>query len=208
MNVLTKLAVATVAAYTILHLTRRVVRQHRNFDWPHKRVIITGASRGLGLVLARHLADLGARLAICARTQSDLEAAVDELRQRGVEVVAAPCDVRDDKQVESFVAGVEDRFGGVDVLIKSAETTAEQILEACRDGRGEVFIHSPLNLSIALQNAFPEINQEILSLAASVLPEMGGIGHRAAKGHESETAWSPSVMTTSTQQAAAANNQR
>jgi len=70
-----------------------------------------------------------------------------------------------------------------------------------------VFIDSPLNLTISLQKMFPEVTQEILSLAASVLPAMGGIGRDAAKGYESESAWSPSVLTTLTQNAAHANNQ-
>ncbi len=75
----------------------------RKFDWRYKRVIVTGGSRGLGLVIARQLADQGARLTICSRDASDLEVAAEELRQRGGEVLAVPCDVREHVQVESLV---------------------------------------------------------------------------------------------------------
>lgn len=93
------------------------------------------------------------------------------------------------------------------VMSMSAEAAAEQIIEACQQGRGEVFIHGPFNVTIALQKMFPELTQEILALANSVLPQMGGIGRSAAKGYQSESAWSPSALTTLTQRAAAANNE-
>lgn len=89
----------------------------------------------------------------------------------------------------------------------NAETAAKQILVACQHGRGEVFIRSPLNVTIALQNLFPELTQEILALVSSVLPKMGGIGRTAAMGHQSQSEWSPSVLTTLTEQAAIKNNQ-
>ena len=88
-----------------------------------------------------------------------------------------------------------------------AVTAARQILAACQQGRGEVFIHSPLNIGIALQKLFPELTEEILALAATVLPKMGGIGRNVAKGYESQSAWSPSFLTTLTQRAAKANNE-
>ena len=87
------------------------------------------------------------------------------------------------------------------MMSMSAEAAAEQILAACQRGRGEVFIHNPLNLTVGLQKFFPEMTQEILAVAATVLPKMGGIGRDAAKGYESESAWSPSVLTMLTQAA-------
>jgi len=93
------------------------------------------------------------------------------------------------------------------IMSMSAEQAASQILRACRHGRGELFIHSPLNVTIALQQLFPELTQEILSLAANMLPIMGGIGRDAVKGHESESASSTSILTALTQRAAIANNE-
>ncbi len=93
------------------------------------------------------------------------------------------------------------------MLSMDAETAAKQILVACQQGRGEVLIHSPLNIGVALQRMFPEITRDVLTLAATVLPKMGGIGRATAKGYESESAWSPSFLTALTQRAAAANNE-
>jgi short-subunit dehydrogenase len=100
--------------------TRAIVRRARGFDVRDKTVVITGGSRGLGLVLARELAAKGARLALCARDASELENARRELSGDGAEVVTIPCDVTDQKQVIDLVRSVSDRFGGVDVLINNA----------------------------------------------------------------------------------------
>ncbi len=100
---------------------RALMRQVRAYDFTGKTVLITGGSRGLGLLLARELAREGARLAICARDADELERARVDLVRRGVpEVLAVPCDVTDRAQVESMVEACRERFGGIDVLINNA----------------------------------------------------------------------------------------
>ncbi len=83
-------------------------------------VLITGGSRGLGLVLARELVGRGAQVAICARDVDELAEARGELEARGGTVLAIPCDVTDRAAVERTVAQVEDRLGPVDVLVNDA----------------------------------------------------------------------------------------
>jgi len=84
-------------------------------------VLITGGSRGLGLLLAREFASRGARLVICARDVAELERARAELVARyGAEVLARRCDVADRSQVEALVQQATARFGGVDVLVNNA----------------------------------------------------------------------------------------
>ncbi len=102
MKILEKLALVSACGYASLHLARTIVRQRRSFAWKGKRVVITGGSRGLGLVIARQLADQGARLAICSRTMGPLNIAAEELRARGVEVFSQACDVRDIAPSQSF----------------------------------------------------------------------------------------------------------
>lgn len=82
--------------------------------------LVTGASRGLGLALARELADQGAKLGVCARNDAQLQAAAEELRARGAQVEAVPCDVGDQADVKRFVDAVADRFGGLDVVVNNA----------------------------------------------------------------------------------------
>jgi short-subunit dehydrogenase len=99
---------------------RALVRRARRYDVRGRVVLITGGSRGLGLVLARELAREGARLAICARDAKDLERAREELEAGGATVLAAPCDVTDQDRVEEMVRAVRDHFGQIDVLINNA----------------------------------------------------------------------------------------
>jgi NAD(P)-dependent dehydrogenase (short-subunit alcohol dehydrogenase family) len=93
---------------------------NRRYDFRNKSVLITGGSRGLGLVLARQLAAEGAKVSICARDEAELERAAADLRSRGAEVFATRCDLRDRDDVERMVASVTSHFGAVDVLINNA----------------------------------------------------------------------------------------
>src|SRR2546430_15176959 len=85
-----------------------------------KVVLITGGSRGVGLVLARELARRGAKLALCARDCAELERARAELDARGAEVLAIECDVSLPAQAQSLVEQTLHRFGRLDVLINNA----------------------------------------------------------------------------------------
>lgn len=90
------------------------------YDFRGKHVAITGGSRGLGLVMARRLADAGARLSICSRDPDELARAAAELTARGGRVVAHGCDVTDREQVRAFVAAARSGNGPVDVLVNNA----------------------------------------------------------------------------------------
>jgi NAD(P)-dependent dehydrogenase (short-subunit alcohol dehydrogenase family) len=85
-----------------------------------KTVLITGGSRGLGLLLARQLANAGARVAICARDTEELARAFDDLSSRGTQVVAAECDVTDRDSVREFVGVARGLLGPIDMLINNA----------------------------------------------------------------------------------------
>lgn len=82
--------------------------------------LITGGSRGLGLALARELADEGCRLVICARDVDELDRAARELEEHGAEVLAITCDVADRVDVDRMVAAVRETFGEIDLLICNA----------------------------------------------------------------------------------------
>jgi short-subunit dehydrogenase len=79
--------------------------------------VITGASRGLGLEIARLFASRGAQLVVVARDEADLRAAAQELMQV-TDVLALAADVSED--AEAIAAAALDRFGQVDVLINNA----------------------------------------------------------------------------------------
>jgi short-subunit dehydrogenase len=96
------------------------VRRAREADLRGQVALVTGASRGLGFLIARELGREGCRLAICARDEAGLERVRDDLASRGAEVFAAPCDVADQAQVEGLVTEVTLRLGPVEVLVNNA----------------------------------------------------------------------------------------
>jgi NAD(P)-dependent dehydrogenase (short-subunit alcohol dehydrogenase family) len=113
-------AVAATVGIGAMLAAAALVRRARQYDLRGKVALVTGASRGLGLVLARELAREGACLVICARDPEELERARGELAAAGAEVLAVPCDVTSRAQVDNLAAAAVQRFGRVDVLVNNA----------------------------------------------------------------------------------------
>jgi len=101
-------------------LAWRAYRSAYGYDFAGKNVLITGGSRGLGLVMARQFLADGARVAICARDADELDQAFRDLAPRGGRVVTVPCDLTVPEQVHEMVAVVERRLGPIDVLVNNA----------------------------------------------------------------------------------------
>lgn len=114
-NIVGMLAIAAGAC-----VVRSLVRRSLGYDFKDKVVLITGGSRGLGLVLAREFAHEGARLVLCARDADELARARLDLESRGAEVFTHKCDVSNRSEVMELVASIHDRFEGIDVLVNNA----------------------------------------------------------------------------------------
>ncbi len=321
-----------------LALGKLVWRKMTEYNLRNKTVLITGGSRGLGLVLAREFAFEGAQVAICARDQEELDLAAIDLRNRGAEVMTVKCDVTNAAEVESMISQVRGRFGQIDVLVNNAgtiqvgplevmnredfdkamqahfwaplntmlavipemrqrgdgrivnitsiggkiavphlvpysaskfalvglskglrtelrkdgvvvttivpglmrtgsprnanfkgkhreeyawfsisdslpvtsikaERAARQIIDACKQGRAELVISIQAKIAVTMDALFPELSAEMLALVNRLLPDPGGIGANSAKGRESSSSWSPSWLTTLTEEAALKNNE-
>lgn len=320
-------------------MVKSLVRRGFEYNFKDKVVLITGGSRGLGLVMAREFAREGARLAICARDGDELARARMDLESRGAEVMTYRCDITSREDVTQMIAAVENRLGGIDVLVNnagviqmgpievmthadfekamnahfwgplntmmaviprmrerksgrivnissiggkvsvphlvpycaskfaltglsrglrtellkdgiavtticpglmrtgsprnagfkgkhryeyawfsiseasplvsvSAERAARQILSTCRSGRAELVISVPAKLAVLFDTLFPEMTSDVFALTNNLLlPAPGGIGKREAKGKESSSAWSPSLLTTLNERAAVRNNE-
>lgn len=317
---------------------RAVLRRLYEYDLRNKSVLITGGSRGLGLVLARECVNQGARVAICARDEQELEQARRDLEGRGGEVVAVPCDLTDQSEASHMVRTVQSRFGEIDVLINNAgvitvgpveemkiadyeeainanfwsalyttmaalpamrarrqgrivnivsiggkisvphllpysagkfalygwssglhaelskdgivvttvcpglmrtgsprnatfkgqhraeyawfsigdslpilamgaERAAQQILSACKRGETEITLSLPAKIAAMVQGLFPSAVVGVLGMVNRLLPSPGGIGRQRAQGFESESALSPSLLTTMGDKAAWENNE-
>jgi NAD(P)-dependent dehydrogenase (short-subunit alcohol dehydrogenase family) len=89
-------------------------------DLDGKRILLTGASTGIGESAAEEFARRGAHVVAVARRQDLLDALVGRIEDRGGTATAIPCDLSDMDRVDALVADVEDRFGGVDILINNA----------------------------------------------------------------------------------------
>ncbi len=132
----------------------------RTCSFAHKVVLITGGSRGLGLVLARQLCAEGARVALLARDPDELARAREELVQRGVEVLTISCDLLQPEQINAAVQNVADHFGGLDVVINNAGTIEVGPLEHMQreDFESAMNLHfwAPFNL---IMKAIPHLRR-------------------------------------------------
>jgi NAD(P)-dependent dehydrogenase (short-subunit alcohol dehydrogenase family) len=159
------------------------LRAALGLDWLRFRdkvVIVTGGSRGLGLILARRLALLGARVAILARDEGALLRALEDLRRRGGTVIAVRCDVRDRAQVQSAVRTVVQELGPVDVLINNAGILQAGPMETMtlEDYEDNIRTHvlGPLHMSLAV---LPEMRRR----GSGRIVNISSVGGQVAPPH-------------------------
>ncbi len=95
------------------------------FDLKGKVAIVTGCSTGLGVQMAKALANQGAAIVAIARRQELIDAVAKEIHDTfGVETMALRCDITSTEMVKETVAKVMERFGRIDILINNAGTGA------------------------------------------------------------------------------------
>src|ERR1700732_1875144 len=81
---------------------------------------VTGASRGIGLAIARRLGRMGAKVAICARNAERLQQAASILQSEGIKVLAAPADVTRAGEIGALGQQIQDQFGSIDIVVNNA----------------------------------------------------------------------------------------
>ena len=331
-------ALKVIVAGAAVATAKSIIHRPKRYDLKDKVVLITGGSRGLGLVLARAVATEGAKVAICARDEAELRLAQLDLERHHAEVQAIKCDVTNAADVKDMIERIQDAYGQIDVLINNAgviqvgplaaitaedfrkamdthfwgslntilavlptmrqrktgrivnissiggkiavphllpysaskfalvglseglrselakdgivvttvcpglmrtgsprnadfkskhraeyawfsigdalpftsikaERAAHQIIEACKMGRAELIISMQAKAAVLFDSLFPEITSELMRIVSGLLPEAGGIGEATAKGRDSASFWSPSILTTLNEAAALKNNE-
>lgn len=116
-----KFTLGLAAGFGTALLATRLSRARLAISFEGRVVVVTGGSRGLGLVMARLLVDEGARVVLLARDLDELERAREELDARGRgEVMTLRCDVRRRADVRAAIDTVLDRWRTIDVLINNA----------------------------------------------------------------------------------------
>jgi NAD(P)-dependent dehydrogenase (short-subunit alcohol dehydrogenase family) len=105
-------------------LGANVNREERSHDMDlglsGRKAVVTAATRGIGLAIARTLADNGADVAICARGEAGLESARKDLEARGARVHTRAVDVADAEAYKAFIRGAGEALGGLDVFVSNA----------------------------------------------------------------------------------------
>jgi short-subunit dehydrogenase len=148
-----------------------------------RRIILTGASEGIGRALALELAARGARVALAARDRERLDSLAQECRVRGGEALAVPTDVTSQQDLEWLVAETVKSFGGIDVVIHNAGITMWSRFDALEDlsifeRLMEVNYHAPVRLTSL---ALPHLKQSRgLIVAVASLAGMTGVPERSA----------------------------
>ena len=85
-----------------------------------RTALVTGASRGIGTLIARQVADYGGHLVLTGRSVGDLQAVTAELAATGADVSFIPADLTQPGAAEALVLAIEDQRGGVDLLVNNA----------------------------------------------------------------------------------------
>lgn len=151
--------------------------------------IITGGGSGIGLRTAQELRLLGANVAICGRNEAKLKAAqptIEAVSGPANGVFAAPCDIREPEQIESFVGAVVERFGQIDVLINNAGGQFPSPAEQLSPRGWEAVVRNNLNGSffmtreVATRAMIPAKRGRIVMVTAMVARGFPGMSHTGA----------------------------
>jgi len=93
------------------------------FDLQGKTAIVTGAGKGIGRSMALGLAQAGADVVLCSRTEKDLQDLAEEIESFGRRAIAVPCDVSKPEDIQEAVNITKREFGNIDILINNAGIT-------------------------------------------------------------------------------------
>jgi short-subunit dehydrogenase len=148
-----------------------------------RRIILTGASEGIGRALALELAARGARLALAARDRDRLESLAQECRARGGDSLAVPTDVTNTQDLEWLVAETLKAFGGIDAVVHNAGITMWSRFDALADLSiferiMEVNYHAPVRLTALTLPHLRESRGLIVAIAS--LAGLTGVPERSA----------------------------
>jgi NAD(P)-dependent dehydrogenase (short-subunit alcohol dehydrogenase family) len=161
------------------------------FDVEGKRILVTGASSGLGAAMAEGLAERGAIVGLCARRADRLAEVLAVVQQRSPGSRSWTVDLGDIEGIDGFAAQVLDELGGLDVLINNAgipkrrwawEHRPDEVTDVLR-----VNVESPIRLTLALLDA--------LGAAAGQVVFVGSVAARLSPPSESVYAASKAAIT-------------
>ena len=131
-----------------------------SFNLKGKVAIVTGGNGGIGLGMARGLADAGASIVIAARDAAKSETALADLKQRGARAIAVATDVTAPASVEAMVAAAVEELGRVDILVNNAGTNIRKpVHELALDEWHKVIETNLTSAFLCAQAVYPHMKQ-------------------------------------------------
>jgi NAD(P)-dependent dehydrogenase (short-subunit alcohol dehydrogenase family) len=154
-----------------------------------KVALVTGVSHDgqVGQTVAKVLAENGAALAICARTQSNVEERAEELRQAGARVLAVAASLADETQVRQLIERVLSEYKKIDILINVAGglTRYKSAVEHSLDDWNHELNNNLLSAFLASRSVFPHMQNSgggaIVNFARAGLPQANMLAYNCAK---------------------------
>jgi len=110
----------------------------------NKVAIITGASRGIGKVIAEETAKAGAKVVCVSRSLSDVEKVAKDINEQGFTAIAMACDITNGEQYQELVKSVYDKFGSVDILVNNAGVTKDGLIMRMSENDWDIVVDTNL----------------------------------------------------------------
>jgi NAD(P)-dependent dehydrogenase (short-subunit alcohol dehydrogenase family) len=148
-----------------------------------RAALVTGGSSGIGLAIARALAEDGYAVTVSARRPDKLQQAVDSLAAEGLEVTAAPADVSDEEQITKLIAAHKERYGRLDVLVNNAGVGVgsglHEITTKALDMQLDVNLRSYV---IAIREAVPMLKEAGADHGKALIVNTASIAGKSGQG--------------------------
>ncbi len=144
------------------------------YDFAGKRVLITGASSGIGAALAERLASHGAVLGICARRERELAKTLGKVRAHSPSSEMWTCDMAIPEEVDALADGFLRAFGGIDVLVNNAgipkRRRVTKLDAATVENVMRINYLGPVQLTLALLPSIVENKARVVSVSSVAAP--------------------------------------
>ncbi len=150
--------------------------------------MVTGGTRGIGLAIARLLADDGASVVVSGRDPDRLESAAKELEALGASALAVAADAAKREDAERLVEAAKERFGRIDVLVNNAGITRDQLLVRMKDEDWDTVMETNLRGVFLMTRAVGKVMMRQksgrminISSTAGAMGNAGQVNYSAAK---------------------------